>query len=313
MSWAAHEFEAYVLHKHFKVRASFTGILVGCLLPDLFTKLPVYGFSLGSLGITRVAQPWMYHRGWPGVGPTHSLLFVAVVAMVVLGLTRHRALALGVLIGGWAHVLTDCFDSVGTMLFFPFSTDHYSFGMWAYASQEGRYGDASAYYSSLGGLWDAFWLVVCLANFRLFSRGYFEKHVVRNDPAWPYLQRRFSLRSDTLCTMYRAYFVYGAARVVGWMIWARGVNPLRATESVDFTWGGPGWVETAPAFQRASGWKEMLTHLGVGLTATVSCLAVLWFVVGRWLWGRASASLSPGLAEDGIPTLQTSRSTTTGQ
>lgn len=313
MSWAAHEFEAYVLHKHFRVRASFTGILVGCLLPDLFTKLPVYGFSIGSLGITRVAQPWMYHRGWPGVGPTHSLLFVALVALVVLAGSRHRALALGILVGGWAHVLTDCFDSVGTMLFFPFSTDHYSLGMWAYAAQEGRYGDASAYYSSLGGVWDAFWLLLCVANYKLFSRGYFEEHVVRNDPAWPYLQNRFSLRSETLCTLYRAYFVYGAARVIGWMTWARVVNPLRSTETLDLVWGGPKWVEAAPAFQRAARWQEMLIHAGIGATATLACLVLIWFLGGRWLWNRATTSLSPALAEDYLPASDTARSTTTGQ
>jgi hypothetical protein len=47
MSWAAHELESFALRKHMRTKVSYLGILLGCLLPDLFTKLPVYGLHIG--------------------------------------------------------------------------------------------------------------------------------------------------------------------------------------------------------------------------------------------------------------------------
>jgi len=49
VSWAAHELESYFLQKHVKVKVSYVAVLLGCLLPDLFTKLPVYGVHIGSM------------------------------------------------------------------------------------------------------------------------------------------------------------------------------------------------------------------------------------------------------------------------
>ena len=49
MSWAAHELESYFLQKHTKLRVSYLAILLGCLSPDLLTKLPVYGLDLGPI------------------------------------------------------------------------------------------------------------------------------------------------------------------------------------------------------------------------------------------------------------------------
>ena len=116
MSWAAHELESYFLQKHTKARASYLAILVGCLSPDMLTKLPVYGLHLGPIDLSAEKNPWDYHRGWPGVGFTHSLMFGVVVALIVLWTTRSRQWALGLLIGQWAHVITDFGDSIGTFL-----------------------------------------------------------------------------------------------------------------------------------------------------------------------------------------------------
>jgi membrane-bound metal-dependent hydrolase YbcI (DUF457 family) len=58
------------------------------------------------------------------------------------------------LLGLWAHAISDTLDSADTMLLFPFTTQNYSLNMCAYAAGEGRYGDAAANYSSLGGVWD---------------------------------------------------------------------------------------------------------------------------------------------------------------
>ena len=110
-------------------------------------------------------------------------MFGAVVAALVLRFTRSRAWALGLLIGTAAHVVTDVNDTAGTMLFFPFSTVTVTTGMWKHAAYLGRYGDAAAYYSSPGGLWDTAWLVVVLVAARRTLRAeYFHTVVVPADP-----------------------------------------------------------------------------------------------------------------------------------
>ena len=122
------------------------------MAPDLFTKRFVYSSG----------DPAAFHRGWPGVGFTHSLLFGVFFATVILLVTRSRSWALGVLIGQWAHVLTDIVDTAGVMPFFPFSMEPVTISMWKHAAAEGRWGDAAAYYSGLGGIWDLGWLAVTL-------------------------------------------------------------------------------------------------------------------------------------------------------
>lgn len=288
MSWAAHELESYVLQKHISQKVSYLAILLGCLLPDLFTKLPVYGLHIGNMTLIKAAEPWKYHRGWPGVGPTHSLLFIVVIAIVLLAWKKNRAWALGLFMGGVAHVLTDCFDSVGTMLFWPFTTQHYSTGMWAYASQAGRYGDASAYYSSFGGVWDFLWLCIAIGGPKVFTRGYFLSTVVPADPAWGWLKRKFGLNETLMLAVYRAYFIYGGCRIFGWFIWARLLNPERGTQTLDWSWGGPDWVEKAPRTQSADTWAGFFAQTAIGAAGlTISCW-LLWRLVGRRLWARAT-------------------------
>lgn len=284
MSWAAHELESYVLQKHVNAKISYLAILLGCLLPDLFTKLPVYGWSIGSFTL-KADFPAQYHRSWPGVGFTHSLFFGALVALLLLFVTKNRAWALGLLVGQWAHVLTDTFDSVGTMLFFPFTTQHYSTGMWAYAAQAGRYGDSAAYYSSLGGVWDVLWLGVAVSSPVVFRRTYFFEKVVTADPAWGWLQRRFDLSERAMVAMYRAWFVYGACRIFAWFGWSRFLNPNRGTQTLDWTWGGPRWVE-AVSFPARS-WEQFFVSTGWGLVALTAALFGVWRLVGRRLWLRA--------------------------
>ena len=152
VSWAAHEFENYFLQRHTGLKASFLGIALGTFLPDLLTKALVYASD----------DPAQFHRGWPGVGFTHSFIFGFAVAVGVLGVTRSRSWAVGILIGQWAHVLTDVADTAGVMPFFPFSTENVTISMWKHAAVAGRYGDAAAYYSSLGGVWDFFWFAMFL-------------------------------------------------------------------------------------------------------------------------------------------------------
>jgi len=282
MSWAAHEFESYVIQRHVKVRLSYLAVLLGCLLPDLFTKLPVYGLRIGGLELIKAHFPAQYHRGWPGVGWTHSLAFGVVVALLVLATTKSRPWAIGILIGQCSHVLTDTFDSVGTMIFFPFSSQHYSIGAWAYAAQEGRYGDAAAYYSSLGVVWDVFWFGVALWSFNVFSRQFFTEQVEPADTTWDWLRRRFSFSDGSLVAIYRAWFVYGAVRVVAWFLWARLLNPRRSVETVDFSWGGPAWVQKV-SFPPAN-WGDLITNTAVGAAGLTLFMVVIWRLVGKSLW-----------------------------
>jgi membrane-bound metal-dependent hydrolase YbcI (DUF457 family) len=286
VSWAAHELESYVLQRHLRVRMSYSAVLVGCLLPDLFTKLPVYGLQVGELVTLKAADPARYHRGWPGVGFTHSLLFGVVVALIVLAVTRSRAGALGLLVGQWAHSLTDTSDSVGVQLLFPFSLQHYSTGMWAYAGGTGRYGDAAAYYSSLGGVWDAAWLLAVVGSAAVLSGRYLVAAVEATDPAWTWIRRRFAPSPLVARAIYRAFFVYGACRIAAWFLWARLLNPERGEQVLDLSWGGPSWVE--PISFPASDLAVLARTTAVGLAGVAGALALLWWAAGRRLWRRAA-------------------------
>jgi membrane-bound metal-dependent hydrolase YbcI (DUF457 family) len=285
VSWAAHELESYVLQKHLRLPMSFTAVLLGCLLPDLFTKLPVYGLNMGDVTYLRVTNPALYHRGWPGVGMTHSLLFGVGVSLVVLAVFRSRAWALGLLVGQWAHAVSDTFDTAGTMLLFPFSTQHVSFGMWAYAGHAGHYGDATAYYSGLGAVWDIGWLVIAGAGFAALSGRYFATAVEPADPTWAWIRRRFTPSPVALRALYRAFFVYGACRIVAWMLRARVLNPARGEQPFDLSWGGPSWVDAARF--PAESWADFARSMAVGVAGLSVTLVLVWQLFGRRLWLRA--------------------------
>jgi membrane-bound metal-dependent hydrolase YbcI (DUF457 family) len=165
MSWAAHQFEIYAVHKHLPAKmvgqVSFFGIYAGDFTPDFLAKFWVYGITInGHHYGAKVPERW--HRGWPGMGLSHTLFFGVIIAAVLWAWKRNRAFTIGYLLGFTAHVLTDVNDSVGTMLMFPFTILNWSLRTWAYAAtvHGGKYLDAASYYSSLGLVMDLFWLVV---------------------------------------------------------------------------------------------------------------------------------------------------------
>lgn len=272
MSWAAHEFENYFIQKHIGVKASFLGIVFGTQLPDLFTKAFVYAAD----------DPAHFHRGWPGVGFSHSLIFGVVFATAILAITRSRGWALGVLIGQWAHVLTDVSDTAGVMLFFPFSTEPVTISMWKHAAAEGRYGDAAAYYSSLGWAWDLFWLAMALGfAWRTLRRDYFREVVVSADPrVWGWLHRTFRLPESALLLLYRGLMFYGVGRLIAWFLYAR----LDARTPLDLSWGGPGYVAGNDISD--SGPLEVLIRTGIGGVLFAGFLWLCWRAFGRRLWER---------------------------
>lgn len=291
MSWAAHELESYIIQRHVKVKVSYTAILLGCLAPDMLTKLPVYGFHLGPLNFSAEQHPWEYHRGFPGVGFTHTIFFAVFISVIVLWAFKSREWSLGLLLGTAAHVLTDMFDSVGTMVFFPFTTQHYTTGMWAYAAQQGRYGDAAAYYSSLGGVWDLFWLGIVLLNYKALSRVFFFGTVTTSDPFWPWLRRRFKLSDRAMLALYRSYFFYGAGRIFAWFIWARWIKKA----PLDLSWGGPYWVTKAPG--QTEGWAAALQNTAIGLVGFGAFGYLFFRYVYRPLWRRTPEYEAPEPAQ----------------
>lgn len=272
MSWAAHELESYLLRRHIRLRISFSAILAGALLPDMLTKGVAYGLHVGPIDVGPPVDPAQWHRGWPGAGGTTSLTFGVLAALAVLWWTGSREWSLGLLVGIWAHVFTDAFDSVGVMLFFPFTTQRYSVGAWAYSAQAGRQGDAAAYYSGLGGIWDLFWLLLVLLSWRVLTRRFFYETILPSDPLLLRLRRRFRLSDRMLVAVFRAYFFYGACRAVAWFVWAR----VSYRAPLDLTWGGPHWVHAEPGPHWA--WPGSAVNTVVGLDGLV-LLAVVGLVL----------------------------------
>ncbi len=236
MSWAAHDLEPYALQRHLGGKVAIVPLLIGSYSPDMLSKWFVYGIDV--LGIELKADdPVQFHRGWPGVGFTHSLLFGVAVAALLLLLTRSRIWALSFLIGHWLHCITDMGDTIGCMLFFPFSTETISVGAWAYAGHVGRLTDAGAYFSGLGFAFEGIWVVYGLLSWRILTRAYFHETIVAADPFWGWAGRR--LPEAALLALYRASFFYGTTRWVAWLIWAHVVHDFQ----FDLSWGGPHWVD----------------------------------------------------------------------
>ena len=278
MSWAAHDLEPFVIQKHAGLRIAFLPLLIGSYAPDIASKWFVYGVTLFGAEL-KAGDPAQFHRGWPGVGFTHSLAFGVAVALLVFALTRSRVWALSFMVGQWAHALTDIGDTVGTMLLFPFTTELVSVGAWAYAGQTGRFTDAAAYYSGFGFVWDGIFLVWGLLSWRVLTTAYFRGTIARADSSWRWLGRYLS--EPTLLALYRAAFFYGACRWTAWLIWAHAIEGY----PFDLTWGGPHWVPAVHASElNPDGGSPALVVAG---TAVLGALAGVAWVRARRAPARA--------------------------
>ena len=93
MSWAAHQFEIYAVQAHLpkkmRGKVSFFGIFLGDFTPDFLSKFWVYGITIGGHHYG-ADSPHQWHRGWPGMGFTHTL-FLGV--LIGAGLWRGSATA----------------------------------------------------------------------------------------------------------------------------------------------------------------------------------------------------------------------------
>jgi hypothetical protein len=225
-----------VIQRHFGRNVAFVPLLIGSYSPDLATKWFVYGVDFLGLDVG-AADPAQFHRGWPGAGFLHSLAFGAVVALIIRYVFGSRVWAISFLLGQWAHAITDVGDTMGTMLFFPFSTALVDVDAWAYAGQNDRLVDAAAYHSGLGFVWDGVWVVLALMSWRVLTRDYFETTIVAADPRfWGALRR--VLPEAAILALYRAAFFYGICRWTAWLIWAHVLHDY----PFDLSWGGPDWV-----------------------------------------------------------------------
>ena len=243
MSWAAHDLEPYAIQRHLGKRVAIIPLLIGSYAPDMMTKWFVYGIRVFGFEL-HADNPEQFHRGWPGVGFTHSLIFGIAIALLIWLTTRRRIWAFSFLIGQWSHALTDTGDTVGTMLFFPW-THHFAAGAWAYAGQTGRFTDAGAYFSGLGFVWDGVWVTYGLINWRVLTTTYFRETVMPVDPIWGWGARW--LPEPALLALYRASFFYGTTRWITWILWAHVAHDF----PFDLTWGGPHWVRVLTESARA--------------------------------------------------------------
>ena len=298
MSWAAHQFEIYAVQAHLpkkmRGKVSFFGIFLGDFAPDFFAKFWVYGITIGGVHYG-ASKPYQWHRGWPGMGFTHTLFFGVLLTLGIWAWKRNRAWTVGFLLGVTAHALTDVNDSVGTMLVFPFSTLNWSVQTWAYAAsiQGGKYLDAAAYYSSLGFVMDLFWLTVVLFSWRVLTREYWRTQVVTADPyIWSWLGVRLDDR--TLLAIYRSVFFYGVCRMIAWSTWAHVVarpvigGVVRRGYPFDFSWTGRWWVDRV---ELPSVPPLVVLPVTLALLAGVYLVAyVCWEAMGR---PKSSASASP--------------------
>jgi hypothetical protein len=286
MSWAAHQFEIYAVQAHLpkkmRGKVSFFAIFLGDFTPDFLSKFWVYGITINGVRYG-ADEPHVWHRGWPGMGFTHTLFLGALLTAGIWLLRRNRAWTIGYLLGFAAHALTDVNDSVGTMLLFPFTTLNWSVHTWKYAATAdgGKYLDGAAYYSSLGFAMDVFWLLVVLASWRVLTREYWRTHVVPADPyVWSWLGRWFGERG--LLAIYRSVFFYGVCRLVAWTTWAHLVaNPVIGGVRYDgypwdLSWTGPWWIP-GREIQQVPVW--------VVLPFTLALLAAVYWTAIR-LWDR---------------------------
>jgi hypothetical protein len=290
MSWAAHQFEIYAVQAHLpkkmRGKVSFVGIFLGDFTPDFLSKFWVYGITIGGHHYG-AESPHQWHRGWPGMGFTHTMFLGAVLGGLLWLWKRSRALTVGYVLGFAAHALTDVNDSVGTMLLFPFTTLNWTLETWGYAATRsgGKYLDAAAYYSSLGLVMDLFWFVVVLFSWRVLTREYWRTQIVPADPhIWSWLGQRMPERA--LLALYRATFFYGVCRLLAWSGWAHvfarpvidGVE--RIGYPFDLSWTGPWWLDA-----------RSLPHVPIliVLPVTVALLGLVYWVLSK-LWepmGRA--------------------------
>jgi membrane-bound metal-dependent hydrolase YbcI (DUF457 family) len=267
-------------------KVSFFGIYLGDFTPDFLSKFWVYGVTINGhhYGATNPAR---WHRGFPGMGITHTVFLGSLITLGIWLWKRNRAFAVGYMLGYAAHALTDINDSVGTVLLFPYSWTNFTVQTWSYAAtvEGGKYLDAAAYYSSLGFVMDLFWLVVVLFSWRCLTRDYWRTEIVPPDARiWARLAQILPERG--LLALYRATFFYGVCRMISWSMWAHVFSYPKGIPGVagrgypyDLSWTGPWWI-AARSLPHVNPWLALPVAL-VLLAGIYGVLSKLWDPMGR--------------------------------
>ena len=289
MSWAAHQFEVYIVHAHLprKMRGhvSFWAVAAGDFLPDFLSKFWVYGITIGGQHYG-ASVPHQWHRGWPGMGFTHSVAFGLVAATTTWIWRRNRAVTVGVAIGCVVHVLADVGDTAGVMVLFPFSTTSFTLRLWAYGATAGggKFLDAAAYYSSLGLIADLVWLLGLLVSWRALTRQRWLTEVVPAEPRlWARLSR--TMPEPALLALYRGLFFFGLCRMIAWTLWAHLLarpvieGKTRFGYPFDLTTVSPRWM-TPRSLEPIDTWLVLPVSAAV-LVGVYVLAIVLWEPMGR--------------------------------
>jgi hypothetical protein len=212
------------------------------------------------------------------------------VSLIILRTTRSRAWALGFLVGHWAHAVTDINDTVGTMLFFPFSTETISTGMWRYGAYLGGELDGAAYYSGAGGIWDMTWFVIVLLAARVtLTKEYFRTVVRPADPGvWRWLEQNAHIGERGLVALYRGWLFYAGCRITAWTFYAR----FRVHDPWDVRWGGPYFVGRSDL--SPGPWWPAFRSAAVGAVLVAVALSLIWRLCARHWWESAAVGVVVG-------------------
>ena len=204
--------------------------------------------------------------------------------MVVLAVTRSRSWALGILIGQWAHVLTDFADTAGDDALLPvLDRAGHDRACGSTPQPKGATAMPPPTTSSLGGVWDLFWLVITLVfAWRALTPDLLPHDDRRRRPEGlglvaPQAPTARGRAADVLLGI----MFYGLGRLATWFVFAR----VDAGADLDVNWGGPSWV-VGNDLSDAS-WIEVLRRTLVGGVLFILFLVACWVLFVRRLWNRA--------------------------
>ncbi len=271
MSWVSHDLEPYVIQRYMGKKVAFVPAahrVVRAGSRDEVVRLRRRRVRARVQGRRSGTVP--SRLPWRGVH-AHAVLRHRRRRHSSTSIWRNKLWALSFLIGQWVHAFTDVCDKLGVMLAFPFSTHIYSIGLWPYAAEAGRLGDAAAYFSGPALVWDGLWVVLAIASWRVLTKQYFREVIAPTDPFWGWAGRR--LPEVAQLALYRTSFFYGIARWITWILWVHVVNAY----AFDLSWGGPHWqpgITNRELNGGGTSWQLLLAAMAVTLTCLLTYLRI---------------------------------------